>query len=136
VNRSGNDIIGESRVRLLGATVLMDEGKFRESVEESIRCSELALEAMLVSWDMIPSGCGCQEMMEAFRQRSRVVVSPWLMHCCRRIDLHNVFYGECDSGKSEKIFDEEYAMEIVNYGRDVLKFAQRNVWREEQSDQP
>ena len=133
VNGSTNDFMGESRARLLSATVLMDEGKFRESVEESVRCSELALEAMLVSWDLIPSGSGCWQMLKTFGQRSQVIISSWLRHCCRKIDRHSVFYSGLDGERAERIFDEEYAMEVVNYGREVLKFAQRNIYRGEET---
>ncbi len=92
MNRSCQDIIGESRARLLNAAELMDDGKFAESVVESARSSELALEAMLLSLDIESPGTGCGIKLETLGQHSKVDVSSWLDHCCRRIDLHNVFY--------------------------------------------
>ena len=136
MNKPTNDIMGESRAGLLEASVLMDEGKYRESVEACIKSAERSLGVLLASWGLEASGTGCWEMMKTFGQGTSTDISSWLRHCCRRIDRHRAFFHGIDAGRLDRIFDEEYAMELVNYGREILKFSQRNLNRDRSGDQP
>ncbi len=127
-------IVAESRARLLDAMILMDEGRFEESIEKCISSSRLSIEAMLVSWKLASSGSSCFEMLTSVGQRSPVALTSRIRHCCRKIDLHSSFYRGLDGGPRKPSFDEEYTMELINYGRDLLRFARSNLSRAEVPD--
>jgi HEPN domain-containing protein len=136
VNKPGNDIIGKSRSELLQATMMMDEGKFREASEKCVESSALALQAVLVAWDLSPQGSSCWDMLTIIGQNSPAGISSELRSLCKKVDRFSVFYKDIDEAGAENIFDEEFTMEMINYGREILKFAQRNLRRGEPDDQP
>jgi hypothetical protein len=127
--------MGESRNRLLNAMILMDAGRYKASADECVSSSILSLKTMLDSWNLTCLDSGCWEMLKEFGRYSPRLIPPWLRQCCKRLDRHDAFYKEMDGGADNRIFDEEYAMELINYGREVLKFAQRNLYREDAVDQ-
>lgn len=129
-----SEIMSESRAGLLRASEFMDEGKYRQSVDVCVRSAELSLRAMLVSWNLAVGVTGCWEMLKTFGVGTSTSFSSWLRHCCKRIDRHRAFLGQVDDEKLDRIIDEEYAMEMINYGREIIKFSQRNLYRDESDD--
>ena len=134
MSRPAGDTMGESRAGLLEAAVLMDEGRYRESVEVCIRSAERSLIAMLASWGLEAPATGCWEMMKTFGRHTSTDISSWLRHCCKRIDRHRAFFAGVEEERLDRIFDEEYAMELINYAREVLKFSGRNLNRDRAGD--
>lgn len=126
--------MNEGRAGLLQATIFMDEGRYRESVDACVRSAELSLRAMLASWKLADDITGCWEMLKTFGLGTSTGFSSWLRHCCKRIDRHRAFFGEVDDKKLDRIIDEEYAMEMINYGREIIKFCQRNLYRDRSDD--
>jgi hypothetical protein len=125
-----HDPMKESRSRLQEAMLLMDEGKFRESAEVCFEGSMMAMEAMLASWDLKPNGSNCWEMLKEIGLLASVDVPSSMRHFCRRIDQYHAFYHSMEGLTAQGVFDEEYSMELINYGREILKFAHRNLCKE------
>jgi hypothetical protein len=134
MDESGLDRIGEGRSQVQEALIRMDEGEFTESVRACIRGASLALEGLLISWEIDPPHRVCLNMLVTAGRWLPVAVTSHMRHCCRMIDRYDRFYDGVDGDRVGRFFDEECAMELINYGREVLKFAQRNHRREDGSN--
>lgn len=126
--RSARDIVEEGRSLLQEATIRMDEGEYGASAGACVRASARVLEGMLCSWEIDPVDRRCRRMLETARRETPGNPSELLRECCRKIDRHAALYG--GEGAAAGAIDEERAMELINYGREILRFVQRNLRRE------
>ncbi len=131
MSKTENDIMGKSRSGLMKAQLLMDEEKFKESSDNCIESSVLALQAVLLSWNLPAGGPGCWEKLKIIGQHSPGGISSELRSYCKKMDRFSAFYRGVDEARAEMVFDEESTMEIINYGREILRFAQRSLRRED-----
>ncbi|OGF97187.1 MAG: hypothetical protein A2Z06_00470 [Candidatus Glassbacteria bacterium RBG_16_58_8] len=136
MDKPDGDGMKDGRRMLRRAEELLDEGNYRESIEAGILGSELVLGAMLDSWDLAPSDPGCWGRLKTAGRRLPITVTAYLRHCCRRIDRRRALYHRLDEDRAGNIFEEEDAMEMINYAREIVKFAQRHHRRPEGLDDP
>lgn len=124
----------EGRLLVVKAAELLDEGKYRESIEASTLGSELVLGAMLDSWDCDHSAQGCWGKLKMAGKEIPVAVTAHLRSCCRRIDRQRAFYDGISEDRTRDVIGEEDAMEMINYAREIVRFAQRHHRRPERLD--